>query len=414
MYKLVRPTKDATIYGYATLVNAGIDEVNELNTRCGIDRAFSSTGELAPSRILMDFPDVGQTFTGISEDGPNAFVNRGVTSVDRSGTTTTVSSDFGTGPPNAFVLSGIERAPERQPTPQPDEGPEVESFESAAWLRMWFANGMGMPKEYEIQARSVEADWREGRGRLENRPITDEPVNWIQRTELEDWNQQGGDFSEFPVARQKFDGDDPDVEMRLNTLLSEGIDNGIILQRKNENIRNSEGELERISELKFFSLQTRTIYVPHLLVGEDTYTFEPGEAGPLEEENFTAYIANLRNEYSPGETYRFRVTAEREFEQREFLGIRPTARKEAVESRKWLPPRSLTYQVKDTRTGLEFFPFSRKYTAVSFEEGTGHYFDLDLTSLFPKRKYEFVLRYEDPETGNTKLFETGQTFRIEE
>lgn len=413
MYKLVRPTKDATIYGYATLVNAGIDEVIELNTRCGIDRAFSSTGELAPSRILMDFPEIGQTFAGISEDGPNAFSTRGVETVDRDGSSTSSPSEFGTGPPNAFALFGVESAPNREPEPKTDSKPKVQSFSSEAWLRMWFANGMGMPKNYEIQARRMKSDWREGRGRLENRPITDEPVNWIQRTELEEWDTQGGDFFDSPVARQTFESEDPDVKMKVDTLLSEGIENGIILQRGNENFRESEKEIERISELKFFSLQTRTIYVPHLLVGEDTYTFKPGSAERFDEENFTAYIANLKNEYSPGETFRFQVTVERKFEQREFLGVRPTERKKSVESRKWLPPRSLTYQIKDSRTGLKYFPFSRKYTPVSFEEGTGHYFDLDLTSTFPKRKYEVLLRYEDPETGNTKLFETNQTFKVE-
>lgn len=405
MYKLVRPTKDATIYGYATLANAGIDEVNELNTRRGLDRAFASVDELAPSRILMDFPNLDQDFVGISEDGPNAFSSRGVAAADRDDAST-ASSSFGTGPPNAFALFGVEAAPDREPTEESEPEPEVESFNPSAWLRMWFANGMGMPKKYEIQAQKVENRWIEGRGRLENQPTTDEPVNWVERTKLNDWNERGGDFSSSPIARQKFNGDDPDVEMKLNTLLSEGIENGIILSRKNE-------DLDRVSELQFFSLQTRTIYVPHLLVGEDTYTFEPGDVDPLEEENFTAYVSNLQNEYSTGESYRFLVTAEQKFEQREFLGVRPTARKEAVESRGWLSPRSLTYEIRDRRTGVKFFPFSKKYTAVSYEEGVGHYFDLDLTSLLPKRVYEIVLRYEDPETGNTQIFETEQTFKVE-
>jgi hypothetical protein len=401
MYKLIRPEKDTTIYEYAEEVNAGIDEILELNTRKGVaGRDFA--GEYLPSRILIQFPDTGVEFSGIAEDGPNGFGSFGFNTVDR--TPGPATAEFGTGPPNAFAFLGEEVAPDR-PEPEPEPDPvETEDFDPSAWLRMYFANGQGMPYEYEIEAYALDSEWKEGRGRLENLPSTDEAANWIQRLPSTDWNTAGGDFSSQPVARQNFRGEDPDLMLRLNTILSQEPQNGILLRRADE-------DLEQLSELKFFSKQTRTIYVPHILLGVDNYQFDTSEADPVEVDNFTAYVANLQNRYEQGQ-YRFEVSVEEKYEQRQFLGIRPTARTDSIGSQPFLPQRSLRYEVRDRRTGLEFFPFDERYTSVSYSGGR-HFFDLDTSQLLPKRDYELRLKYVDPETGNEEIFDNEQTFRVE-
>lgn len=428
MYKLIRPTEDATIYGYARELNAGIDEVNELNTRLGRDVDLRTVTEAEPfdepqpSRILMKFPTIDRNFDEIVDENPNVFVNSGfelaperTLPADPQIGSTEAEAE-GSAETNVFVFFGEEVAPEREPDDEEEQLPEdlstlepsnpnfePESFDAEATLRMWFVNGMGMPKRYVIEAYPVTEPWREGRGRLENTPATQEPVNWIQRDIGQDWNSPGGDFDSSLRVRETFDNDDPDVELSVNSLFASGVENGILLKREDE-------DFDRRTELKFFSKDTRTIYVPHVLLGVDDYRFEPEDADPVEKDNITAFVTNLQETYSEGTTARFNVKVEERYEQREFLGIRPTARTESIGSERYLPPRSLTYEIRDVKTGLRFMPFDDRYTAVSFANG-GHFFELDLTNLMPKRNYEIRFRYDDGMT--TRVLENEQTFRVE-
>lgn len=399
MFELVRPTEDTTIYGYAKEVNAGIDEVVELNTRRNEEGK-----DPKPSRILINFPEIDEEFAEIAPSGPNAFAQFGFPVVNRNISTTTSPTQVGLGKPNAFAFFGESEAPNRNSTPDSSPEPKGETFDSTAWLRMWFVSGMGMPKQYEIEARKIAQPWKEGRGRAENRPATEEPANWTDRLFGKGWQSEGGNFEELPVAKEIFDGDDPDINLKLNALLSSGLEHGIILKRKNENF-------DRRTELKFFSNETRTIFVPHLLVGRDTYEFNTEKANPVEEDNFTAYVTSLKNVYHGGPT-RFQVTVEEKFKQRQFLGVRPSARKESIESARYLPRRSLRYQIKDVRTGTVFFPFDRRYSAVSFD-GHTHYFDVDIENLLPKREYKITLKHVDSETGEETIFDSHQTFKVE-
>lgn len=414
MYKLIRPTEDATIYGYAPDLNAGIDEVNELNTRHGRDVDLRTVTEdepfddPQPSRILMKFPTIDQNFDEIVDENPNVFVQSGFELADRGGVPdpqigSTKAEAEESADTNVFVFFGEKVAPERDPEQETDPEPEPEPFGAEVTLRMWFVNGMGMPKRYVIEAYPVTEPWREGRGRLENTPATEEPVSWIRRDFGQDWNSPGGDFDSSVRVRETFDSDDPDVELNVNSLFASGAENGILLKRKDE-------DFGRRTELKFFSKDTRTIYVPHVLLGVDDYRFEPEGADPVEKDNITAFVTNLQETYNEGSTARFNVKVEERYEQREFLGIRPTARTESIGSERYLPPRSLTYEIRDVKTGLRFMPFDERFTAVSFANG-GHFFDLNLTNLMPKRNYEIRFRYDDGMT--TRTLENEQTFRVE-
>lgn len=406
MFELVRPTEDTTIYGYAKELNAGIDEVVELNTRRSIGGLEEEFDDPKPSRILMKFPEIEGEFAEVAPDGPNAFAQFGFKTADRNVPVAPNPTQVGLGAPNAFAFFGEPEAPKENSTSESSFKPKTETFESSVWLRMWFVSGMGMPKRYEIEACRVNRAWREGRGRAENRPPTEEPANWTDRLFSKKWESEGGDFEKFPVAKQIFDGDDPDLKLKLNALLSSDPPNhGIILKRKNENF-------DRRTELKFFSSETRTIFVPHLLIGRDTYEFaNTKEVDPIEEENFTAYVASLENVYHGGKA-RFEVTIEEKYKQRQFLGVRPSERKESIESSRYLSRRSLRYKIEDARTGTTFFPFDKRYSAVSFD-GSTHYFDLDIENLLPKREYKIVLKHVDPKTKEETIFDNHQTFKVE-
>lgn len=405
MYKLIRPNKDATVYGYAPLANAGIDEVLELNTRRR--REFQSSGELldspAPSRILMEFPNIDEPLGGekISQtgDGKNNQEFEGTDPRDD------LQNRIGGGPPNAFSFFGEELAPIREKPKEKSSSSSPTKYNGTARLRLWFSNGQGLPRKYEIEAYPVQKEWVEGRGRIENVPPTVGPVNWEEANPSESWDVPGCDFDESVKAVEVFNRDDPDLYLDLDPVLSTNPENGILLKRKNENF-------ERLTELKFFSLETRTIYIPHILLGVDQYQFDPESASPVESENFEAFVTNMQNYYQEDSKVRFEVAVREKYKQRRFLGIRPSERSKKIEGDRYLPERSLTYQIEDVRTGLNFLPFDKRYTAVSYKDGR-HFFDVDFTNLLPKRKYNLKLRFEDPETGVTKVFDDSQTFLIQ-
>ncbi len=399
MFEIRRPKKDSTIYERAKQANSGIDEILELNTR------QNQSGEYDVSRILIQFPETKESF---STDNKNVFVSYGYKTVDRTSSNResgrssfpfnviTESPENGI---NSFAFFGQRLAPKREPEESSDSKP-IQKYSPSAWLRMWFAEGQGLPKKYAIEAFPVKKKWEEGRGRIENVPKTNMAVSWAKRTKKEDWLSEGGDYEDFPKARQTFDESDPDVKMKLDPVI-ENAENGFLLKRKNE-------DLKRLSELRFFSSNTRTIYVPQLLFGKDTYEFNTKDASPVETDSFTAYVSTINETYRPTKT-RFYVTVEEKYKQRDFLGYRPT--ENVSTEANYLPERSLTVKIEDVRTGLTMIPFHKKYSAVSFD-GETHYIDVSLKNFFPKREYKIVFKYTDPETGVEQLFDHNQTFKV--
>lgn len=399
MFEIRRPKKDSTIYERAKRANSGIDEILELNTR------QNESGEYDVSRILIQFPEVKESF---STDNKNVFVSYGYKTINRTSSNSesgksstpfnviTESSENGV---NSFAFFGQRLAPKRESEESSD--PEsIKKYSPSAWLRMWFAEGQGLPKKYAIEAFPVKKKWKEGRGRIGNVPKTNMAVSWVKRTEKEDWLSEGGDYEDFPKTRQTFDEGDPDIKMKLNPVIGDA-ENGFLLKRKDE-------DLKRLSELRFFSSNTRTIYVPQLLFGKDTYEFNTEDASPVETDSFTAYVSTINKTYRPTKT-RFYVTVEEKYKQKDFLGYRPT--ENVATEANYLPERSLTAKIEDVRTGLTMIPFDKKYSAVSFN-GETHYIDVSLKNFFPKREYKIVFKYTDPKTEVEQLFDHSQTFKV--
>jgi hypothetical protein len=333
MYKIIRPTRDATIFDYDEDLNTGIDEVIELNTV-----------EDQPSRVLMDF-------------------------------------DF------SEVQESLE-----------DSGIDYD-----VWLRLFFANGQGMPTKYVIEAYEVTTPWKMGRGRTNSVPQNEDGATWQNASFGNPWTTEGGDFGTFNSASETFNFSDPDVFMDVTLLFSGSPEEGILLKRK------TESGFNRTTELKFFGRETHTVFVPHLLYGFDDHTFEPMGAMPLAAENLRVYVSNLRTTYTSSGKKRFRVYADEKYNRKPFLGVKPG---EAIDDPpRYLPEGSLLYEIRDRRTGLAVMPFHQEYTQLSFDP-EGYFFDLELGGLFPQREYDVLFKYVDPDAGTETVYDNNQSFEI--
>jgi len=409
MFEIVRPEKDATIYGYLPNLNSGIDEILELNTSTNDTRVSDNVSNpVLASRVLLEFdfdvPEEGFNQVGVTGSAtPNVFGEFGIDTTTR--TTSVLPNDEGI---NVFGEFGIDLAPDRQ-EPKPEPPVEEDEPDADVWLRMYFARGEGLPQSYDLQVFSVQKSWSEGLGRRNNDPPTEVPVNWIERQESIDWNGRGGDFDTAVSVSEAFDiNDSPDVFFRINELFNDADpDDGILLKRRRE-------DLDRFSQLSFFSRNTNTVFVPHLLVGRETFEYDVPENAEVFEntESMSVFITNLRESYGASAKTRFRVKVREKFPDRDFLGIRPSERRERrqnPEPEPYLPRRSLLYEIRDARTEEPVHPFSDPYTVVSYDSD-GHYFDLDLSNLFPKRPYEILFKFVDPVTKNEQIFAPEQYF----
>lgn len=409
MFEIIRPKKDTTIYGYLPRLNSGVDEIIELNTSNNdVEIQEDVSNPVLASRILLDFDNPDENFNpvGITGSGtPNGFAEFGIETAPDPTSSSSVDEGI-----NAFAELGVETAPER---PEPEIEEEVEEdFGADVWLRLFFARGQGLPQNYEIQAFPLETEWSEGTGRRNNNPPTRIPANWIENTEYSDWDNRGGDYDSSVVVSETYDIDDsPDLFLKINKLFNDADpNNGILLKRKDE-------DLNEFSQHSFFSRNTNTVYVPHLLVGTETFSYDVPEDAEefIETDNMSVFITNLRPRYNVDQKVRFKVRVREKFQRREFLGIRPRERRERREDpspESFLPPRTLLYQISDRRTGEVIHPFSDPYTVVSYGPD-GHYFDIDLSNLFPDRPYEVSFKFVNPDTGNEQMFSPEQTFTLE-
>ena len=292
VYKLF-PEKDSTIYSEHEIRNTGIDEILELNMTYNSDNPVGESGSLITevSRFLIKFP----------EDGINNIINN------------KVSGDF------------------------------------KAYLKLYLASATQIPVDYTLECFPVSGSWNMGTGRNANSPETTNGVCWEFRSDsgsnawltssfstyvtasfinnsYEDrfggGNWYTGSTTLNPVATQSFSYiTSKDIELDItNTVLlhysaSNGLggypNDGIIIKVSNENEFNSDVQFS----LKYFSMDTHTIFPPELEFRWDDSSFDTGSVtyNVINDLNPVVTLGNNKGEFKQNSIQKFRVYARDRF-----------------------------------------------------------------------------------------------------
>tara|TARA_Y100001963_G_C6735096_1_gene425989 strand:- start:200 stop:1351 length:1152 start_codon:yes stop_codon:yes gene_type:complete len=370
VYKLF-PTKDTTLYSKSGSMNTGIDEILEAST-------YVEEAKGQVTRYLLKFSD-----SEIKD-----LIGEGGIAVSKSIQVNLVNY--------AAVVTGLN----------------VDS---------------------KLYAHPVSGAWDMGTGRFSNSPITTNGSSWIWQTTsgstkwaVENWTANStGSFSSslegggtwwvesnldlnVSESYQLFSYSNPidvniDVTNTVLTWYSNSIDDtngfpndGFIVKQANSQEFNV--DTSKQATFKYFSIDTHTIYPPHLDLKFSDYIFDTGSSTNTILGTPTSFISVYNNigTYYSQSVAKFRIAAVPKYPDRHFITS------SYYTTNYYLPEDTSLYAIKDTDTNEFVVNFDSKYTKIS-ADSTSSYFDVYMNGLEPERMYTILVKTQIG--GETTIFD---------
>jgi hypothetical protein len=398
VYKIF-PSADATIYSAYPAKNAGRDEVLEVSVK------NSQDGLRSLNRALL-------------EDSP--YYSYDLAANDNYTTTA-----------NIFPTIDIRRSVLQFSN---EDLQILKTFVSEsvsgswdAYLKLNLAFAQNLNTTYSLEAYAVSQSWNMGTGKYATMPEIRNGVCWDNvgaynlspvwnsvdylnfnwenmAAKWEDvfttweWDPApafasgGGSWNASLIASQSFDYmSNKDVNMRVTDIVDAWLSGswpnyGLILKHPQAL---EEGQ-NTFLDLKFFSVDTHTIYPPCIeLRWDDSHYFPIGSNYVLNNQ-FTLTIANNPGIFKQGSVYRFRTAV------RDTYPVRQFTTSSVYLKAKYLSQESY-WALQDVKTNEMIIDFDENYTKLS-ADNTSNYFYMYMNGLEPERFYRILVK--------TKIYST--------
>ena len=160
--------------------------------------------------------------------------------------------------------------------------------------------------------------------------------------------------------------------------------NGFIIKRKNDVFNNSTTQ----GTLKYFSLDTNTIFSPTLAIKwDDSSYITSSGATILTSGKIQLNINNNKGTYRQVEEPTFRINSRKQFPDRTFTTSSNYLDVNYLNSASY-------YSVEDYTSKEVIIPFDTEFTKLS-ADSEGMYFKLDMQGLQPERYYRILIRHDN-------------------
>ena len=155
-------------------------------------------------------------------------------------------------------------------------------------------------------------------------------------------------------------------------------------------------------ELKFFSIDTHTIYPPQLQFSWRDYTYNPGTLSTLNTLPATITLTQNPNFFYSESINRFRVYGRPEYPAQVWSTVNQNTVNYAL-------PTSSYYAIKDLDTNEYVIEFDTQFTQLSCDS-TSSYFDVYMNGLEPERYYTILI--QTTINGSTLVFNDQYSFKV--
>jgi hypothetical protein len=377
VYKLF-PTKDSTIYSRYPSQNTGLDSIIETST--------DKNAKL--SRYLIQF----------SQEEIESLLD------------TTISSSYG--PSGSFGNIKVD-------------------------LKTYIATIENLNTDTTVEVFPLSTTWNMGTGHYNDIPKTDNGCSWVYRSYSGSnaWQTSGwgtnitGSYGDvegggtwyynsalgLDIAPTQVYNYTSNKDLNVNvtgiiktwysqskSLTSDGFDNNgfIIKQSKNDEV----GGLYKQAVLKYYSIDTNTIYPPELQFKWEDYSFATASSSIpiINNSELVASLDNNPGEFRRDSIHKFKINCRPRFPAR-------TYQTSSVYLNQHYLPISSSYAVKDLDTNEFVIDFDSNYTRIS-ADATGSYFDLYMKGLEPERYYQILLKV--PINNQVLILDDNYYFKI--
>jgi hypothetical protein len=302
-----------------------------------------------------------------------------------------------------------------------------------SYLKCFIANVSGLNLSTTLELYPISGSWNMGTGRYLDSPIVTNGVSWLYRSYegTNPWNtgsfatgvtasystgSVGGGTWYFNLsssgytssisASQLFDyHSDKDLSLNVTNIItawSQSIipNNGFICKQQTEFIK----DLDVQPEIKYFSVDTHTIYPPCLEFKWRDYNFNTGSStlSIISSSYISVNVSENIGTFYPESVNVFRINCRPTYPPRVFQ----TA---SLYLTNYYLPTASYYAIKDLDTNEYIVDFDNQYTQLSADE-QGSYFTLYMNGLQPERYYEILIKTTI--NGNTLVFNDNYYFKV--
>lgn len=296
-----------------------------------------------------------------------------------------------------------------------------------ARVRSFISTAEGLNEDTSLEVYPISGSWSMGTGKYLDDPITTNGTSWIWRTVSGSDKWKINNFSPTNFVTGSWDPDgtsggcnwwvkDPQTSQSIDISqnityadskdlladvtsvvkawysssknISDGgdemVNEGFVIKQSdtNEFVMNE----FKATELKYFSIDTNTIYPPQLELRWRDYSFNTGSSTTsiINTRNLVASIADNPGTFRSGSIYDFRINCRPKFPTRVF-------KTSSLYTTNHYLPTSSFYAIKDLDTNEFVIDFDTNYTQISADDESS-YFRVYMNGLEPERYYQILIK----------------------
>jgi len=383
-YYFLFPEIDSTIYSHPDRLkmNTGHDEILEIVKEKG-----SSDARYYPSRVLIKFrsADIKSTISNV------------------------VGSQKFNGDSNTSQVS----------------------------LKLYSAQHKNLASVLNLEAFAVSQSWDEGTGRFSNLPTGSNGVSWTYRdndTNKTQWatgsfgagggtgsinavgiTGGGGTWytgSAFQGSQQFLNADNLDTDIDVKSIVQKhsaslfvnqtyptGIANFGFIVKQPDSVE--ENTSSSFGEMKYFSVDTHTVYPPKLCFKWDD-SIHTKQSSAKQSGELSVSLFRNHEKYNQNDEAIFRIHVRDKYPTRQFAS-----------SSNFLNTGYFTtssfYSIRDAHTEEDIIPFDNNFTKLS-ADNDGMYFKVFMKGLQPERYYRILFKHTNNE--GTRVYDDNYHFKV--
>lgn len=291
------------------------------------------------------------------------------------------------------------------------------------YLNLYAVEQQEVPSNFTVEVYRAGEDWTEGIGRYVNDPKTTDGVSWINASKASgnavpwsvasvgfgqaaEWTavEGGATWITDPVATTSVLNYNGDIRVDVTDIVMRWVYNdpnyGFLIKKSTAD----ETSTTKFVELKYFSKDTNTIYLPKLEMAWNDATYVPGNLPqPDYSKQLTIAPKNLKNIYKESSKARINVSVREKYPTITF------ATQSNYLQTKQIPSSSFFYSIQHADTNETVIPFDTTYTKISCDS-TGNFFNLWMDSLQVERYYKIVFRVDS--LGAEEYIDNNFIFKV--
>lgn len=301
------------------------------------------------------------------------------------------------------------------------------------FLKNYAAVVEGLNLTSKIYIYPISGSWGMGTGHYKNSPETTDGTSWIWKDYINSSPWPTSSFATFTTASffsgsegggtwytgssfglnithtQSFSyGNSTDLNVDVTNTIITWVtgaieNNGFILKQDETNEFST--NLSNKHTFKYFSIDTNTIYPPHLEFKWNDYIFNTGSSTNTILSTQEAFISiyNNKGKYYPNDVAKFRISSFPKYPIRQFVTS------SLYTKNYYLPSSTSLYAIKDSKTNEFVIDFDDNYTKIS-ADSTSNYFNIYMNGLEPERYYTILIK--TVLDGNIIVFDEDIMFKV--